>query len=360
MGKLFRLFPLVVCILVVADTGGACTTVCVPQSEEKVVGKSYDWDQDHGLVVVNKRGVKKTALTLDPRLKAASWESKFGSVTFNQHGREFPLGGINEKGLLVEIMWLDSSVYPKAGETPTVNELQWIQYHLDNYDSVEKMVADKDKVVVAKVYAPVHYMACDATGSCATFEYVKGEMKVHSGAALEVPTLANDTYADSLAFLKKHVGFGGELELPEGPESLPRFARATAGAKAFDPKGETSAVKHAFGVLKSVAQGKRSVFNIVYEPKAKVVHFRTIQKPEVKTVQLAKFDFACTDPLETKVLDMNEDFSGDVSEKFVDYKRELNRKIIETSFSGLEIPVPKEIIEQLIVRYPENQPCAKK
>jgi choloylglycine hydrolase len=26
------------------------------------------------------------------------WTSRYGSITFNQYGREFPSGGINEKG----------------------------------------------------------------------------------------------------------------------------------------------------------------------------------------------------------------------------------------------------------------------
>lgn len=365
MRALFRYFPVILCVALIGQSGRACTTVCVPGATERPIGKSYDWDLDHGLVVVNKRGVEKKALVLDPRLKGHSWTSDYGSVTFNQFGREFPLGGINEKGLVVEIMWLDDSVYPTVDKRPTVNELQWIQYQLDKYETVAKMIEDKDKVLVAKVHAPVHYMACDTTGSCATFEYLKGtdgkpEFKVHvTGKDLEYPTLTNDTYAASLKFLKEHVGFGGKKELPAGPDSLPRFARATNLAKNFDPKGEVGAVKYTFGILKDVAQGKRSVLNIVYEAKKGTVHFRTLRKPDVKTVKLSGFDFKCTDPLETKVIDFNEDGSGDVTEKFVDYKRELNRKIIETSLAGVDVPIPKEIVETFLVRYPEDQPCAK-
>jgi choloylglycine hydrolase len=32
--------------------------------------------------------------------KTISWISKYGSITFNQYGREFPTGGMNEKGLV--------------------------------------------------------------------------------------------------------------------------------------------------------------------------------------------------------------------------------------------------------------------
>ena len=42
---------------------------------------------------------------MDPRKAKgtpASWVSKYGSVTFNQYGRELPTGGMNEAGLVVE------------------------------------------------------------------------------------------------------------------------------------------------------------------------------------------------------------------------------------------------------------------
>src|SRR5437660_3571671 len=90
----------------------ACTTVMIPGSAEKIVAKSYDWDLGNGMALVNKRHVAKTALAALPGDHPAQWTSTYGSVTFNQHGRELPVSGMNEAGLVVEIMWLDSSVYP--------------------------------------------------------------------------------------------------------------------------------------------------------------------------------------------------------------------------------------------------------
>ncbi len=53
-----------------------------------LVGKSYDWNDERGLVVVNKRGVIKRALVLSPGNAPARWTSRFASLTFNQYGRE--------------------------------------------------------------------------------------------------------------------------------------------------------------------------------------------------------------------------------------------------------------------------------
>ena len=81
--------------------------------------------------------------------KPFTWTSRFGSLTFNQYGREFPSGGINEKGLVVELMWLDDTRYPAPdgrGELPT---LQWIQYQLDTAANVDdaNSFADNDAEV---------------------------------------------------------------------------------------------------------------------------------------------------------------------------------------------------------------------
>ena len=55
---------------------------------------------------MNRRGLKKTAFSTNSGLQ---WVSRFGSLTFNQFGFEFPNGGINEAGLVIEHMMMDGS-----------------------------------------------------------------------------------------------------------------------------------------------------------------------------------------------------------------------------------------------------------
>ena len=113
-------------VLALAVPGSACTTFCLRDGGRIVFGKNYDWSVGDGLLVVNKRGVaRKADAESDPR--PASWTSKYGSVTFNQYGRDFPSGGMNEKGLAIELMWLEGSRYPAADARPGVDNLQWIQ-----------------------------------------------------------------------------------------------------------------------------------------------------------------------------------------------------------------------------------------
>ena len=97
--------------LALAAPAPACTTFCLRDGGRIVFGKNYDWSVGDGLLIVNKRGVARRADAAgDPR--PASWVSRYGSVTFNQYGRDFPSGGMNERGLTIELMWLDGSRYP--------------------------------------------------------------------------------------------------------------------------------------------------------------------------------------------------------------------------------------------------------
>lgn len=51
-----------------------------------------------------------------------------------------PYGGMNEKGLVVEMLWLELTKYNIKQVKQYVNELEWIQYQLDNYVTVQQVI----------------------------------------------------------------------------------------------------------------------------------------------------------------------------------------------------------------------------
>ena len=108
-------------------------------------------------------------------------------------------GGLNEKGLALEVMWLDSTQYPNPDSGPAVNELQWIQRALDLYATVAELAQAAPSVRVAQAYAKVHYLACDASADCAAFEYIGGQLVITRTSDMLAKTLANSTYAASAA-----------------------------------------------------------------------------------------------------------------------------------------------------------------
>ena len=318
----------------------ACTTFMLERGGERVIGKSYDWHMGQGLVMINKRGVAKQSLPAKPGDVPARWQSRHASVSFNQYGREFPTGGMNDAGLVVEIMWLDSSGYEKADGRPTLNELQWIQYQLDNFATVAEMTTAAPGLRVSPVYARVHYLACDKAGACAAFEHIGGKQVVTPGAR----ALTNHSYAESAAWAAK------QPRPPTGVGSLPRFARA-ARLAAAPPTGDPVAA--AFGLLDDV-RWEQSQWNIVYDPVHLRVSFRTRTNRKIKTLDLAKLDASCARPV--ALLDIDADTSGDVTGRLRPYDEATNRNLLERSVRRIRDQLPPGAVD-LLVAYPAAQAC---
>src|SRR5215217_5618725 len=102
-----RNFVTAVLLVAVAQIAYPCTTLCLVRDGEVLYGRNYDFEIGQGFVMTNRRGVLKTSAA-----GTLHWMSRYGSATFNQWGREFPMDGMNEAGLVVALMWLDETVYP--------------------------------------------------------------------------------------------------------------------------------------------------------------------------------------------------------------------------------------------------------
>lgn len=351
--KLFAVFPaILILICLSASRAFACTTFCLKKNGEVLFGKNYDWMVADGLVFVNKRGVAKVSNAED-RTNPANWVSKYGSVTFNQYGRENPSGGMNEAGLVIELMWLDETQYPKADARPTVGTLEWIQYQLDNSATVAEVIANSDKIRISSL-VPLHYLVNDKAGNTATIEFLNGQLVAHRGETLPFATLANDTYAKSIDYSKTT-----SVEKARTKSSLDRFVRASQKSAEFDKKtrSETEAVSYAFEVLSSVAQERSTQWSIVYDQKRGRIHWRTLQAPEIKTVDTKTFDYSCGTSV--KLFNMNAKDSGDVTAKFTNYTQKANRDLIERAFNGTDflkvVPAP---LRDLLAAYPEEFTCS--
>jgi len=332
----------------------ACSTFVMEDGARRVFGKNYDWDVTDGLVIVNKRGVAKRAFTVGTET-AAQWVSRYGSVTFNQYGRELPCGGMNEAGLAIEIMWLDETVYPAPDERPVVSNLQWVQYQLDLAASVEEVVASDANVrVEASGSARVHYLVADRSGAAAVVELLGGEMVVHTGGDLPVPALTNDTYAASIAFLESLA----PDETPATETSLHRFARAARACTGTSPAGSSAMplYERAFAVLDDVQQHDYTVWQIVYDMTEWRVYFRTSEAREIRFVDFSALDFDCASSV--RIIDVNTPRTGDVTEGLGPYTRAANYALVREAFRKTEFlrSTPDTALRTIAV-YPERMRC---
>ena len=89
----------------------SCTAFMLRADSKVVTGKNLDWPVGLGSVLLNPVGLSKTAWVSPPD-KPAAWVSRYSSVTFNQFGQEFPLGGMNDAGLVVEELSYWPARYP--------------------------------------------------------------------------------------------------------------------------------------------------------------------------------------------------------------------------------------------------------
>jgi len=331
---------LLVCVLTFQQAFG-CTTFLLEAPAGPYFGKSYDWDQDHGALLVNPKGMHKVALGLRPGDKPHAWDSTYGSITFNQVARELPLAGINEAGLVVEIMVVGSQD-PDPDERPTVNELQWIQLQLDSYATVKEVMENVDKVRISRIQANVHYLICDATSVCGAVEVLGKKFVKPWGEELPVKALANHPYATSLGYSKKFKGFGGDLPMPTTSFSTDRFVRAAMLAKSFNPAGTESAEQKAFSILESVKQD-HSQWNVVYDIREREVAYRNVGTTEVRRASLKSADFTCKKEI------LGRDFKSDGN--FTAFTAAKNRELLETTSS--KHPLSGPAIEA-ILKYPES------
>jgi choloylglycine hydrolase len=288
------------CYTLCLSVAWPCTTfVLKDEKGNTYFARNLDWHWEDGLVVVNPRGLKKTAFLMSEKSPAA-WTAKYGSVTFNQFGREMPFGGMNEAGLVVENMWLDGTEYPAADARPATSLLQWIQYQLDSCKTVEEVIAS-DSVLRIETPPPsvknqprVHYLVCDASGQVATIEFLEGKMVVHRGKDLPCPALANSTYSASTDFVRQHPDQADGKGRAKNESSLARFAHAAGRVKTWRPGSTEATVGYGFDTLDQVSQKDFTVWSVVYDVAGRQIHFRTRSNPRERTVVFKELSFAAS------------------------------------------------------------------
>jgi penicillin V acylase-like amidase (Ntn superfamily) len=339
-------------------TGFACSAFQLSDSDH-LVGKSYDWHQSHGMVFTNSRKMKKTAFLLDTSETAEEWTSQYGSLTFSQHGKDFPLGGMNEKGLVVEILWLNETQYPLADTRPTVNELQWIAYQLDNFSTVKEVIADVSKRRISPVMANVHYLVCDTTPECTVVEFIKRKEQAPAGSTLKANVITNDSYAKSVDHLKDFKGFGGTKTIPTDSSSLSRF---TSLAMQLTVPTDKTAMEHALALLAGVEQSNFSVWNIVYNPTKQTASFRAAGEDakSIRSIDLSKVDLSCKTNKLGSYVDFQTTSTGDLTSSLLPYDSAENKAIAEKGMALLEAKLPKaavKVLTQKVSEYPATESC---
>ena len=324
----------------------ACTTFCLNKNGQIVFGRNYDWITGAGIVNTNLRGLFKTSMGTGNG-GTVSWVSKYGSISFNQYGKEFPTGGMNEKGLVVELMWLDGTTYPANDSRPAVGVLQWLQYQLDNAATTAEVINSDSHIRISEKGTPLHYLIADAVGNVATIEFLDGKMTVHKDKDLPFPVLTNNTYASSVQTAKPMLEKKQEISLEDN--SLERFVKACSMVKKFNETNiNVPITDFAFSILDKVAQGNYTKWSIVYDISNKAIHFKTEQNKEIKIIYFSAFNFACGQP--AKMFNMNQPGKGDIGNRFILPDKGLKQKIMKQAIeeSSDRVSITKKEEDELL------------
>lgn len=353
---------LIVLGLMVWRPAEPCSAFVMAKDGSILFGRNFDYFTGVGLITVNPRNVSKTALVY-PGVTPARWTSKYGSVSFNQVGRDFPMGGMNEKGLVVECLWLPQTQYPLPDARPAMTELQWIQCMLDTCATAADVLASDSLFRIFPSTTKLHFLVADRTGAAAVIEYQGGRSILAGPGRVPVPALTNTSYADDLEFLKQFDGFGGKARIAASwKSSSDRFA-VLAGALRDLKSGRSGAgVPAAFALLQAVCYegpDAQTQWRIVYDLLQSKIHFETRGRAGRRFLRLSDFDFDCGAAI--KVYDLKADGTGDVGKMFAASSPETNmaftRKTFETYWQAGYSKEMVPFVVELIGRQPATNHC---
>jgi choloylglycine hydrolase len=305
-------------------SSSSCSTFMLQTDDAFLIGHNLDqgWETP-GTIIINKRNIQKTGVSLFELLAgrktpnpAITWTSRYGSVTFNAWGKEFIDGGINEVGLYIHEMSLLGTRFPEDEELPRMFMMQWMQYQLDNYASVEEVLSNLSTIALDGWFW--HFFVSDQEGNTAVIEFLDGNLAVYTGDTMPIPVLCNTTYPDELANLESYAGFGGDKPVRLRHKGTQRFVQAAHMIRNTPQKVDSD---YGFKILK-ILERSLTRWSIVIDANQGRVYFHTSQARKIKYFDIANLDFSPDTPV--KMLDIHADLSGDVLEYFVDYSPKRN------------------------------------
>ncbi len=305
----------------------ACSTFKLQKGNALIYGHNLN-EADigvPGLVFINPRGIFKTGktwseLTTPEKLNPSSlcWISRYGSVTINNFGRDFPDGGMNEAGLFIWEMNEDAE-YPKGDSFPKLNQMNWMQYILDNFSSVKEVVQGALEMEIDGW--GWHFFVGDGEGNTAAVAFVNGKAVVETGENMPVPALFNTPYKRELELLKYYKGFGGNYEPDINDPKVPRFVRSAVLMENYQP--EKNAVDYGFYMLKTLRVNDDPEWSVIFDVPEKKVYFRTRLNPEIKMLAMNEINFSNSQPV--SLLNIDEKEGGNVLPRFQKFSNQMVR-----------------------------------
>ncbi len=315
----------------------ACTRVVYEGLNGTIVtARSMDWSSDiPANMWMLPRGIERNGQVGANSIK---WKSKYGSVVTTAWDIA-SADGMNEKGLVGNLLWLVESEYPKFEKDKGRKGLtisMWLQYVLDNFSTVKEAVEAlrKDEFDIVSthipgtdIFATIHLSISDKLGDDAIFEYVNGKLTIHHDKSYNSMT-NSPIFEEQKAVNAYWKGIPGTIMLPGTNRGADRFVRASYYIEAIPKTDNTRvAIAGAFSVIRncSVPLGistpsepniASTRWRTVADHKNLVYYFENVLSPNVIWVEFDKIDFSETAKVKKLSLADNENYAGESSLNF--------------------------------------------
>lgn len=322
-------------IAFIQNSADACSRALYVGNDGLVItGRTMDWKEDMGTnLYIFPRGINRTAGLTDNSVK---WTSKYGSVI----AAGYEIGsadGMNEKGLVANLLFLAESEYTKPDDTrPVMSISLWAQYVLDNFATVKEAVAVFSKnafqIYTSQlpngVKANLHLSISDASGNSAIIEYKDGNALIYEGPEFKVMT-NSPFYYDQLAVNNYWTQIGGLNMLPGTNRATDRFARASFYIDVI-PKtsDQQKGVAGVFSVMRNVSVPlgistedqpniSTTIWRTVSDQKNLKYYYESTLSPNVFWVDFKNIDFSPAGGIRKLPLVNGEIYAGNVADKFI-------------------------------------------
>ncbi len=269
-----------------------CTRILYTNYQhQSFLGRNMDWYEPPAPDLwAFPKGMKRTSRAKNAQEVELEWTSDFSSV-INSCYEQATSDGMNSEGLTVNLLWLTRSEFPQhinQGKKDALSLSIWAQYLLDKCRMVKDAIQAMDSIFIQSGDTPGEYRGLatchlsvgDREGNSAIFEYLKGELHIHTNVDIShseaifhhyskeaVRVMANDPQFDRqsgsmMYWQEKNNNYRVENQylpalLPGANTSIDRFVRANYFTNQLpDSLSGTQALAGVAGVVNNVAQPK--------------------------------------------------------------------------------------------------------
>ena len=173
------------------ETASACTSIALVAKDGTVVyGRTMEWGAFdlNSRVAIIPRGHLLQGHTPDGK-PGLSWKARYGVVGLDALEKDIITDGMNEKGLVVGVLYLpgfaEFQPYDPALANKSMGSAELANYVLTEFATVEEAREGLKKIRVVPIPepalgipAPLHLTVIDKSGKAIVVQYLKGEMKI--------------------------------------------------------------------------------------------------------------------------------------------------------------------------------------